>query len=380
MISLDFRNSQADLESVADRIPLYLKQIQNRNQGFYSVVDDIEAVEAIEKFAKKADFEDVVILGIGGSALGAFCLNQTLGSNGPNIWVLDNVDPAFIANVESKINLEKTLFLVISKSGKTIETRAQYSYFKNRIEEAGLKKEDYFVFIAGKDSGLDPQFVIPDNVGGRFSVLTPVGLLPAALMGLDIRELLKGAQTMRDAFLSEDFEINLPFQLAAAQFLIDKPNVVMMPYCQRLTAFAEWWRQLLAESIGKEGKGLTPIQALGVTDQHSQNQLYNDGPNDKFLMMIKVEDLGIDLPTYLDDLSFTSLLHTEMEGTVQSLTENGRPNMTITASRLDEETLGALFMLFEAATAFLGEFYEINAFDQPGVELSKQITLKLLSS
>mgnify|MGYP003964488567 CR=1 FL=1 len=378
MISFDFRNSGVDLEAVADRIPGYLEKIHARNQGFYSAIDEI-SVEEIEAFAAAADYDDVVVLGIGGSALGAFCLDRVLGSNGPNLWVVDNVDPAFIASIEAKINLERTLFLVISKSGQTIETRAQYSYFKNCVEEAGLNAEDHFVFISGADTGLNPKFVIPENVGGRFSVLTPVGLVPAALMGLDIRALLKGAKTMRDSFLNKSFEENLPFQLAAVQFLAAKPNVVMMPYCQRLSAFVEWWRQLLAESTGKEGKGLTPIEALGVTDQHSQNQLYNEGPNDKFLMMIKVEDLGIDLPTGMDELSFTQLLHTEMEGTVQSFTENGRPNMTIKIERLNEETLGALFMLFEAMTAFLGEFFEINAFDQPGVELSKQITLKLLS-
>ena len=376
MISFDFRNSQVDLESVADRISGYLEKIHTKKQGFYSVIDK-RPIE-IEKFAAEADYEDVVVLGIGGSALAAFCLEKTLGSNGPTLWVVDNVDPAFIASIEAKINLKKTLFLVISKSGKTIETRAQYSYFKNRIEEEGLSAEDHFVFVSGPDTGMESQFIIPDNVGGRFSALTPVGLLPAALMGLDTQAMLKGAQTMRDSFLSENFEENLPFQLAAVQFLANKPNVVMMPYCQRLEAFVEWWRQLLAESIGKENKGLTPIQALGVTDQHSQSQLYNEGPNDKFFIMIKVNNLGIDLPTHLEDLSFTELLHTEMEGTVQSFTKNGRPNMTINLELINEETLGALFMLFQGATAFLGEFYEINAFDQPGVELSKQITLKLL--
>lgn len=372
-----------ELEQVKSRLPNYLEKILDKKQGFHSVIYDEKTVEEIENFAKSvADrYEDVVILGIGGSALGAFCLSEVLGSNGPIVYVLDNVDPAFIANVEAKINLEKTLFLVISKSGNTIETRAQYSYFKNRVEEAGLLPKNHFVFITGPDTDLNPQFIIPKNVGGRFSVLTPVGLVPAALMGLDIEKLLQGARTMRDAFLAENTEANLPFQLAAVQFLLGekgKTNVVMIPYCQRLTAFTEWWRQLLAESIGKDGKGLTPIQALGVTDQHSQSQLYNDGPNDKQIIFIKISDPGIDLPTYLSDLTFAKLLHTEMEGTIQSLTKNNRPNLTINIDRLDEESLGALFMLFEGATAFLGEFYEINAFDQPGVEFSKQITRDLL--
>jgi len=395
MISFDFRNIHAlpkahgvledEFTGTADRIPSYLEKIEARDQGFYKVIDDEKMVIAIEKFVEKsADrFDDIVILGIGGSALGPYCLLEALGTSGPLIHVLDNVDPAFIADAEAQFNLEKTLFIVISKSGKTIETRAQFSYFEQKVKDADLNPEDHFVFVAGPDTDFNPEFIIPDNVGGRFSVLTSVGLLPAALMGVDIRALLKGAQTMRDSFLSEEFETNLPFQLAAIQYLLSekgKTQHVMMPYCHRLQAFTEWWRQLLAESIGKEGKGLTPLRALGVTDQHSQNQLYNEGPSDKFLLVIKVEDLGIDLPTYLDDLTFTHLLHTEMEGTLQSFTKNNRPNITLKIDQLDAETLGALFMLFEGATAFLGEFYEINAFDQPGVELSKQITLKLLAS
>ena len=388
MISFDLRNlysladshglSEDDLQKMADRIPDYLKKIEERDQGFYKVIDEENTVTGIEKFVSENEgkFENVVILGIGGSALGARCLGETLGRQPtPGLYILDNVDPLLIAAVEAQIDPKKTLFLVISKSGKTIETQALYSYFKD--------KGGYFVLITDGDTGLEPDFEIPKNVGGRFSVLTAVGLLPAKLIGIDIHALLEGARAMRDSFLSADFEKNLPFQLATIQYLLaqkGKTINVMMPYSQRLMAFTDWWRQLLAESIGKDGLGLTPVRALGVTDQHSQLQLYNDGPNDKFFLFLEVENLGHELSTGLKDLTFNELLATEMQGTIGSLTQNERPNITLKIEHLDATTLGALFLLFEGATAFLGEFYGINAFDQPGVELSKKITKDLLSS
>jgi glucose-6-phosphate isomerase len=171
-----------------------------------------------------------------------------------------------------------------------------------------------------------------------------------------------------------------------------------MPYSQKLIRFADWYRQLLAESIGKAKDdhgntvniGLTPINALGITDQHSQNQLYNEGPNDKFFIFIRVNDFGCDMKipvthpenksvNYLKGVSFEKLMHTEQEGTLQALTQNERPNITLEIDRVDEKTIGGMFMLLECATAFLGEFFNINAFDQPGVELSKKITKKLLT-
>lgn len=379
MISFDFHNlfslpsehgiSEKELSDVSDRIPDYLKKIEARDQGFYKIID--------EDFKAKIDgeFDQVVILGIGGSALGARCLGEMLGrANGPGLYIIDNVDPILVATVASQLDPEKTLFLVISKSGETIETNALYSFFK--------EKGKHFLFISDGDVDPKPDFEIPKNVGGRFSVLTAAGLVPAQLLGVDVEALLNGARKMRDSFLCETFEENVPFQLAAVSYLLAEKgkNInVMMPYSQRLVAFTDWWRQLLAESTGKEGKGITPIPALGATDQHSQLQLYNDGPNDKFFLFFDIENPGFDLPTHLNEITFHQLISTEMQGTIQSLTENERPSLTIHVEHLNAETLGALFMLFEASTAFLGEFYGINAFDQPGVERSKKITRKLLN-
>lgn len=415
MLTLDFANLGKDshaLEALEGRIPSYLKAICARGQGFY----DLPEAKGVIEFGKMAEgkFNSVVVLGIGGSALGTICLHDSLkplfarertNSSGPRLYVVDNIDPSLIAGVEALIDLATTLFVVVTKSGGTPETLAHYFYFREQCRAHGLKEKEHFLFITDPSKGFlrrmmtdDSEtsrddfltFPVPENVGGRFSVLTPVGLVPAVLSGLDVDKLLAGARAMRDRFLSENFEENLPFQLATAQFLADKPMHVLFPYSQRLIKFADWYRQLLAESLGKRADvGLTPISALGATDQHSQLQLYSDGPDDKFFMFVGVEDSGPDVVipapddpdvAYLKGVTFGELFKTEMNGTVQALAEKGRPSITITISRVKEETLGALFMLMEASVAFLGEFYGIDAFNQPGVERSKILTREFLTS
>lgn len=420
MITLNYDNlfkiddahglSKNDFLEYENKVKEFLNKIENRNQGFYKIVDDETAVEKIEKYTQKVKgkFNHVVVLGIGGSALGAICLKKSLkhlfenelkAKTAPRLHVLDNIDPALISEIDDVIDYEKTLFIVISKSGGTPETLALYFHFREIFKRKNLDLKKHFVFITGHAGFLRDQsekheietFEIPENVGGRFSVLTAVGLLPSSLIETDIRAILKGAREMRDYFTDTDFEKNMPFKIALIQYLLGEKGKainVLMPYSQRLTGFADWYRQLLAESIGKkETVGLTPVNALGATDQHSQSQLYNDGPNDKFLMFIKVNNMGpeIKIPAdesaaYLKNVSLTKLLHTEMRGTIDSLTKNNRPNITFEIPQVDEYHMGALFMLFEGATAFLGELYQINAFDQPGVELSKKITKQLLTN
>lgn len=409
MIKIDISNSIVkDLGDQQKKIAQYLDNIYQKNQGFYTVVDNEKFADEVIDFAAKVKgkYDDVVVLGIGGSALGPICLHQSLKhlhkNDQPQLYVLDNIDPILIKQTEDVINLKKTLFVVISKSGDTPETIAQYFYFRDLINKKGLEADEHFVFVTDAENGLlrkiskeekIPSFEIPENIGGRFSVLTTVGLLPAALIGIDVKKLIKGAREIRDTFYSDSVEKNLPFQLAAMQYSLslEGKNInVLMPYSQKLIRFADWYRQLLAESTGKKNTGLTPVNALGATDQHSQSQLYNEGPNDKFFIFIKVEDFGLDVEIpaiypeessvlYLKGVSFKKLIHTEQEGTTRSLTQNGRPNITITIDSVNEETLGGMFMLFECATAFLGEFFGINAFDQPGVELSKKITKQLLT-
>lgn len=412
--------TKKNIEEGYTKLPQHLSQIHQKKQGFYSVIDDTNIIKDIELFAKKikGKYTDIVILGIGGSALGAICLRESLlpffskarkKKNIPNVHVIDNIDPTLMHEIAQEITLKKTLVLVVTKSGETPETIAQYFYIKQLYDKAKLPCKHHMVFITDSEHGLlrqygneeaIPMFDIPKNVGGRFSIQTAVGLLPAALMGINIKKFLQGFQDMRDSFLSKSGKKNLPFQLATIQYALsqkEKSINVLMPYSQKLIRFADWYRQLLAESIGKAKNnanetihaGITPVNALGATDQHSQSQLYNEGPNDKFIIFIKVKKFEKTIPipkkyitnervSFLKNTSFNELINIELEATAQSYTQNNRPNITIEIDAVDEYHLGSLCMLFEGATAFLGEYFNINAFDQPGVELAKIKTKELL--
>lgn len=388
----------SELKEQEHLIPGFLESFRGRKQGFLNLPKVKAQVLACKSLAEKMrGFEDIVVLGIGGSALGITCLRDALmgkfsNFSGRRLFVLDNLDT--ISDLEKILNPDKTLFIVISKSGSTPETMAQYFYFREKVSK------ENFVFITDPHSGelraigekyKIPMLDIPEDVGGRFSVLSPVGLFPAALLGLDLEELLNGAAEMAKDFERIEMDLNPAFQFATLQYLLDFENgirtTVLMPYSSRLYSFAEWYRQLLAESIGKEGKGITPVTALGVTDQHSQLQLYNEGPTDKLIVFIEVDELDkAKIPvlenaslSYLSGLSFEELMAAEKIATEKALTEYKKPNVTIKIPKVDEKNLGKLIMFFESSIAFLGEYYRINAFDQPGVELGKKLTKEILS-
>jgi glucose-6-phosphate isomerase len=363
MIDLNLQNLKG--VEITEKAPFEIKQ------EFLDYLDNEDFIEKIEDFTAKAkSFQDIVILGIGGSALGTKFLQESLGkSNSPSLHVLDNIDPNLITDLEPKIDYEKTLFIVISKSGETIETISQYKYFQEKTKN--------FVIITDPQNSplLDTPyetFEIPENIGGRFSILTAVGLLPAALLGIDIKKIIKGAKNMRDQGQ------NLAYNLAQTQHSLEKPINVLMPYSNKLKAFTHWYAQLLAESIGKDGKGITPVTALGASDQHSQIQLYNNGPNDKLIIFLEVTDHENETKIPGEKYSFADLLNIEKQATEQALTEKGRPNITIKIPQINEETIGELIILMESSIAFLGELYGINAYDQPGVELGKKLTKQLL--
>jgi glucose-6-phosphate isomerase len=411
--------SKKELSAQKKDMVSLINNMHARGQQFYSIVDDHETIKEVESFAKKMKnkYKHVVVIGIGGSALGAVCLHNALKHlydkeqkkrTSPTLHVLDNVDPIVYAELEDVIDLKKTLFLIISKSGNTAEALGPFLYFQNKIKKLKHNIKDHFVAITHPGNGLLSELaekehmhvITHGDVGGRFAVLSTVGLVPAALIGIDIKKLIAGAKDMRDQFFTPDASKNLPYQIAKIQYELSKKKksiTVMMPYAQKLLSFADWYRQLLAESIGKElndsgrkvNTGITPVKALGTTDQHSQAQLYNEGPNDKLIMFIHVKQLykKLQIPTiykkykqlaYLQGASFNDLMDAEREGTVTALTKRDRPNMTITIDKIDEYHMGALFMLFEGSVALLGEMYNINAFNQPGVELAKRLTVKNL--
>ncbi len=379
--------------------------------NFLELPDNSALVRQINAFAKaqaKHKWENIVVLGIGGSSLGLIALQDSiLGplhnlKAKPRLFVVDNIDPAYTDELLKTIKAEKTLFIVISKSGGTTEPMIQYSVIRELLEKKKLKLSKHLVFVTDPKKGLlrpiakkegITAFEVPDKVGGRFSVLSAVGLLPAALVGIDISALLRGAKKMRESIKKNNSVCNPAFQLASIQYLLDKRKgkamTVLMPYSNYLFRVGDWYRQLLAESIGKNLRsGPTPINALGTTDQHSQLQLYSQGPNNKFFIFMRLNAHKSDLKTadnlpkdigFLSKKKFSTVMDAAYSGTMQSLTKNKRPNLTLTLSKVNEETIGELFMLFEFQVALLGEFYRVDAFNQPGVELSKVITKQILS-
>lgn len=367
----------------------------------------------------RGKFDDVVVLGIGGSALGPIALRTALrkphwnlldaGERDlrPRLHVLDNVDPATIAALLERIKLERTLFIVTSKSGGTAETMAQYLVVRGTLERHKLSARDHIVFVTdpakgalrplAKREGI-PALDIPPNVGGRFSVLAPVGVLPAALIGIDTVKLLSGAQQVASRCTSGDLRENSAGAFATLQYLADVRKGqhihVLMPYSDALRDMAAWFVQLWAESLGKRqikgGKhvGPTPLGALGATDQHSQVQLFMEGPVDKTITFVSVprrDDVEIpklhaDVPelSYLGGHSLGEVLDVERRATASALATRGRPNMTIELAALDAAAVGGLFMFLEIATIYAGALYGVNPLDQPGVELGKQYTYEML--
>ena len=372
-------------------------------------------------FAKRSRgrFDDVVVLGIGGSALGPIALRTALrkpqwnlldaGERDlrPRLHVLDNLDPATISGMlERVVRLERTLFVVTSKSGGTAETMAQYLVIREAVEQSRLAPKDHIVFVTDPQKGAlrqlaredaIPALEIPANVGGRFSVLSPVGILPAALMGIDTTQLLAGAADMAGRCASASAGENPAAVFAILQFLADsrhgKHVHVLMPYSDALRDMAAWFVQLWAESLGKARPsgghvGPTPVAALGATDQHSQVQLFMEGPEDKTVTFIAVPPKDdVEIPklhpriselSYLGGHRLGEVLDIERRATAGALAARGRPNMTLELDAVDPWHLGGLFMLFEVATILAGALYEVNPLDQPGVELGKQFTYAML--
>ncbi|GAB4143098.1 MAG: glucose-6-phosphate isomerase [Patescibacteria group bacterium] len=401
------------LDSNVSDYELIIEAIRQQNYGFLKLPDQIAQAGEFTEFAKsvKDKYEYLVLIGIGGSSLGPKCLWQTLGNRSKlKIKILDNLDPVDVSNLENSINLDKTLFLIISKSGNTPETVVEYLYFKQKIQALNLSVKDHFIFITDpvkgflRQEGVDLEvktFDLPTDVGGRFSVLSSVGLVFGALLELNLNELLGGAAAVRDAFFATQNETdNLAFSLASLQYQLSLNGVninFLMPYSSRLKSFSEWYVQLLSESIGKAKNragelvnvGITPVSAIGVTDQHSMLQLLQEGPIDKLIIFIKPTDINVSLAIpnsdaadlqYLQGKSINQLFEAEFEGTRQSLTEAEKPNVTIQTDQVNEQSLGELFMLFELSIAVLGELYDIDAFDQPGVELSKKLARQNLAN
>ena len=393
--------------------------------GFYGLVDQGATVKEITTFAEGLGqaHDHVLVLGIGGSALGTKALLSALRRPAwnegddesrdffPRLTILENVDPTSIGAALQRIDPRRVLVNVISKSGGTAETMAQYLVVRHWLEEAlGAAAYRHLVFTTDPARGALRELSaregiatlsVPPGVGGRFSVLSPVGLLPAALVGIDIEGLLAGARRAIERAAADDLLQNPAALYAALHWAADTDLGarihVLMPYSDRLREFAEWYRQLWAESLGKRvdragrtvNVGPTPVGAVGATDQHSQVQLFMEGPFDKVITFATVERAGEDIPipsradlppdlAYLPGHTLGGLLRAEYEATSAALAQMGRMSCTLRLPDLSAATLGEAIMFFQLATGYAGAWYGIDPFDQPGVELGKQLTYAAL--
>ena len=426
----------AEFAAIEERVLAAHKILQQERKegkyGFYDLYKDKETLADVKKAAahfSSFGYENLVVLGIGGSALGITALQTALNppyfntlskkrrKGAPRLFVMDNIDPDTFRAMLRLCPPKKTLFNVISKSGETAETMSQLMIVVALLEKAvGAKAMKKHLVITTSPTGkgapkslLHPvaknykltSFSIPLNVGGRFSVFSPVGMFPAAMMGMDVDAMMAGCAAMDTLCSRASLMENPAYLRAAIQYLMDvnkgKTMSVMMPYADALRDIADWYRQLWAESLGKQKDldgndvftGQTPIKALGATDQHSQVQLYREGPKDKIFNILEVRRFNTSLRIpdtlssikeldYLRNKSMNKLMAAELRGTMDALKASQRPVVRIILPRLNAYTVAQVLYLLEVETAMAGRLYHVNTFNQPGVEEGKKIARRLM--
>jgi len=417
------------LTSLGKKIKPLISQINKQRKAGKTPFRDLpynkpftRRVNALVKTLRKK-CECLVVLGIGGSALGNIALDTALRpflpnpkdkqSKRPQLFVLDNVDPAQFDSFLDYIRpqLGRTVFNVISKSGRTSETAAQFMIIRQMLIDA-LGRNGYRKHVVATTDAKEgtlrkiaetdklETLEVPDGVGGRFSVLSAVGLFSAAMCGIDVDSLLAGARDMDRRVSRRDFRNNPAAVLTAINYYYythGKPISVMMPYSFALKDMADWYRQLWAESLGKNKDlagneveiGPTPVKALGATDQHSQVQLYREGPNDKLFTFLEVKNFDRDIRIgpapdcapeldYLAGKKLSTLLNSERRATEYALLESQRPSLTVLFDRVNAYTVGQFIYLYEVTTSLAGALFGINPYDQPAVELGKEATFALM--
>jgi glucose-6-phosphate isomerase len=368
-------------------------------------VDKNHDLEKIEKFVKekKEIFENVVILWIGWSALGTRAIMQALKwkyynelskekrNDNPKLYILDNIDPIEINQILDLINLEKTLFVVISKSGSTLETKSQFRFFKDLVLKQGLDFKKHFAVVAWENSKFKDKclkdwlevFDLEDGIWGRFSAFTNVGLLPLAFVWIDIREILNWISDSKKSLLSDDIFENNALLTSIIQYHsyyeLSKNITVFFPYISNFVWIWDWYKQMIAESLWKGWIGVTLTSAIWATDQHSQLQLYYDWPNDKLIIFLELENFPNDFNIWENPkFKFGELMKLEKSWTEESISSYNKINYTIKLDKLNEKSIWELIIMLEMQTAILWEFYNFNAFDQPWVEIGKSITKKMI--
>jgi len=374
----------------------------------------IKAIRAAADELKS--FDDVLVIGIGGSSLGAkalrFALMHRIDAGKPNLHFIENIDTYLFEQLLSRLDPTHTALVCISKSGGTIESAVHYlvlrDWLAREIGHAAACRQQWVVTdpdhgwlreLAKREKL--PSLPVPTQVGGRYSVLTAVGLLPLAVIGVDIEALLQGAADNEARCHAEDPTSNPALEIAAFCFLLDRHRQkrisVMMPYVNRLQLFVDWYCQLWAESLGKWDRsihgsvpaGTLPVRAMGAIDQHSQLQMYLESRHDKFFTFIEllhwehdraipVESADLESFPYLKGRSMAEVINAELQATRAVITDAGHPNMTITLPALNAHVLGQLIDLYQRTTIYTGLLYGINPLDQPSVEKGKRLAIEYL--
>jgi glucose-6-phosphate isomerase len=386
-------------EQVADAHERIERGMDEREHGYEALnlpkrTDPDEIRTTVEPVA---DADALVTIGIGGSALGAATITNALADESDTDAVyLDNVDPEWVSAQLNRLPLEETALNVVSRSGTTAETLANFLVVREAFEDAGVDWTERTIVTTGDAGPLRdlcdrhelPSLTVPDGVPGRFSALSAVGMVAAAVCGHDLEALVDGAAAEADTLSGSLFDCPA-YAYGATSYALDARGAgmnAMVPYTESLETYSEWFAQLWAESLGKDDLGQTPLRALGVTDQHSQLQLYRAGPRDKLVTFVtpregedrSIPDTEVDDLAYLGDATLGELLDAEFEATEASLAAAGRPNVRIELECVDEYELGGLLYGMEAACVLAGKLYGVSTFEQPAVEWAKKATRGLL--
>jgi len=415
-----------EVQALSGRLEIARRALRERKAsgslGFFDVPKRRPSLDTMRALLRKLDKEvdTLVVVGIGGSLLGTQAVHAALDGIEPTsrgaralklVFAGDATDPRAVRDILDGVDWKRAAINVISKSGDTIEPMSVFVLLRERLVKAVGRAKAAKRTIATTDASKGTlreiadlegyaTLPVPSDVGGRFSVFTEVGAFPLLAAGINVEELWKGAAAEDAAFWKTSPIRNVPMLFAGLQWLLyrrGKTVSVLMPYAKRLQLVGQWYRQLWAESLGKKTDrhrnrvytGPTPVAAIGPADQHSQIQLYNEGPPDKTVTFIEIDDFGVDvrLPepwpdvegvSYFAGHTLKEIAHIERQATAEALTENRRPNGTLLMPDLSGKSLGGLLQALMAATAVAGELWDVDAFDQPGVEAGKQNMYRLM--
>lgn len=414
-----------EVQALSGRLEIARRALRERKDsgalGFFDVPKRRPSLDAMRALLRKLDkdIDTLVVIGIGGSLLGTQAVHAALdglesSKRGARslklVFAGDATDPRAVRDVIDAVDWKRAAINVISKSGDTIEPMSVFVLLRERLVKAVGRAKAAKRTIATTDAAKGTLREIADregyatlpvpNVGGRFSVFTEVGAFPLLAAGIDVEDLWKGAAAEDAAFWKTSPTRNVPMLFAGLQWLLyrrGKTISVLMPYAKRLQLVGQWYRQLWAESLGKKSDrhrnrvytGPTPVAAIGPADQHSQLQLYIEGPSDKIVTLLEIDAFGVDerLPepwpdiegvSYFSGHTLKDIVHAEREATAEALAENRRPNGTLQMPDLSGKSLGSLLQALMTATAVAGELWDVDAFDQPGVEAGKRNMYRLL--